>query len=217
MNQPVNCTNETILKQLNWRYATKKFNPNKKISDKDWQTLEEVLRLAPSSYGLQPFQFIVVTNQEVRKKLTPASYGQPQIESCSHLVVVTHLKTVSENYVANYVHNISATRNVDEAALEGFKQTMIGDVVKGPRAAHIGAWASRQAYIAMGAFMTAASLLNIDVCPMEGFEPAKYAEILNTADYTPVALMAAGYRADDDAYQHAKKVRMEKKNLIRVV
>ena len=212
-------TNETILNQLNWRYATKKFDANKKISASDWQTLEDVLRLAPSSYGIQPFQFVVVLNPEVRKKLTPASYNQPQIESCSHLVVVTHLKSVAENHVANYIQNISAVRGVPEASLNDYKQMMVGDLVKGPRSAHISTWASRQAYISMGAFMTAASLLNIDVCPMEGFDPAQYSTILSmeNSEYTPVALMAAGYRAQDDAYQHAKKVRKNKDDLIRVV
>ncbi|MES2615969.1 MAG: NAD(P)H-dependent oxidoreductase [Bdellovibrionota bacterium] len=212
-------TNETIVKQLSWRYAVKKFDINKKISERNWQTLEEVLRLAPSSYGLQPFQFVVVLNPEVRKKLTPASFGQTQIESCSHLVVVTHLKTMSENYIANYIERIAQVRGVTQDSLTQFKQTMVGDLVHGPRASLVSTWAARQAYIPMGAFMTAASLLNIDVCPMEGFDPAQYEEILGLKDtpYTPVALMAAGYRADDDGYQHAKKVRMEKGSLIKVV
>lgn len=215
----MNFTKETLIEQLNWRYATKKFDSNKKISPQDWEILEDTLRLAPSSYGLQPFQFIVVLNPEIRKKLTPASMGQAQIESCSHLVVVTHLKKVTEEYVRDFIERTAKTRSLPKDSLKDYENMMIGDLVKGPRSSIIPTWASRQAYISMGAMMTAAALLKIDVCPMEGFDPAQYEEILNLKNsaYTPVALLAAGYRAHDDSYQQARKVRFDKKDLIKVI
>ena len=210
---------ETFLTHMNWRYAVKKFDPTQKISDKDWQVLEESLSLSPSSYGLQPFQFLIVQNAELRKKLTPVSYGQQQIENCSHLVVLTYLKTVSENYISTFIQNVAKTRGIPESGLEAYKQVMIGDVVRGPRSAQISTWSSRQTYIAMGGFMTAAALLNVDTCPMEGIDTAQYDEILSlkNTDYATVAVIAAGYRAKDDGYQHAKKVRMDKNNLIKIL
>src|SRR5438045_2187612 len=96
--------NEVIIAHLNWRYAVKKFDPKKKVSDSDWKTLEEAMRLSASSFGLQPWKFIVVKNQEMKKKLTPASWNQPQIEGCSHLVVFTHAKKITEDYVEKYIH-----------------------------------------------------------------------------------------------------------------
>ncbi len=208
---------ETLIAQLNWRYAVKKFDSTKKIPEKDWETLEEVLRLSASSFGLQPYQFIIVQNQEIRKKLTPASWGQTQIEDCSHLVVLAYLKSLREEYVANYITKISQVRGVPEAQLNEYKQMMIN---YGRAAAEgIPHWAARQSYIAMGSFMTAAALLEVDVCPMEGIEPAKYDEILGLtdSDYSSVAALATGYRSSEDASQFAKKVRLDKNNIFKVI
>ena len=211
--------NDTILSSLNWRYACKKFDPSKKISASDWATLEESLRLSPSSYGLQPWQFLVVQNPEVRKQLKPVSWNQPQIESCSHLVIVAHLKTMSEDYVQKYVQRVAQARGLALENLNGYRDMMVGDLVKGPRSKIINFWAAHQAYIAMGTFMTTAALLKIDTCPMEGIQPEKYDEILNLKDskYTTVAVLAAGYRAAEDATQNFKKVRFEKKDIIKII
>ena len=207
-----------ILKQLHWRYATKKFDAHKKISTEHWATLEEVLQLAPSSYGLQPFQFLVVQNPEIRKKLTQASYGQAQIETCSHLVVLTALKTLSAENIKNYMKLISETRNIPLESLQGYKQMMEGSLLKNPNFS-ASTWAAKQTYLVMGSFMTVASLLNIDVCPMEGFDPVQYEDILSlkNSNHTPTLVMAVGYRAEDDAYQKMKKVRQDKSQLIRII
>jgi nitroreductase len=214
-----NSLNKNIVDKLSWRYATKKFDESKKISDSNWKTLEDVLSLAPSSYGLQPYQFIIVQNSEIRKKLTPAAYGQAQIESCSHLVIVTHLKVMNEQYIENFIKNTAKTRGTTEESLKDYQQMIIGDLVKGPRSTIISPWSARQAYIAMGAFITAASLLDIDVCPMEGFNSSQFDDILNLTNtkYTAVSILAAGYRATDDNYQFAKKVRTDKDNLIKII
>jgi nitroreductase len=211
--------NENVLSRLNWRYATKNFDPSKKISSSDWSTLEDALSLAPSSYGLQPYRFYIAQTPELRKKLAAAAYGQPQIESCSHLVVVTRLKSMNEEYVTNYIRRICKVRNVPESSLEGFKQSMLSTVIYGPRSEPTiqSAWMAKQGYIPMGFFMTTAALLNIDVCPMEGIDSQKFDEILSLGDsqYSSVAVLASGYRAEDDEYQHAKKVRFDKKELIK--
>ncbi len=211
--------NETIMKQLNWRYATQKFDPKKKISAEDWHTLEESLRLTPSSYGLQPWHFLVVQSPQIRKKLTPASWNQPQIETCSHLLIVTHLKMMTKEYVEIYIQTISKIRGVAEKDLKRFRDVLVNDVVEGTGVSDQSHWAALQAYLAMGVFMTVAALLNIDVCPMEGIIPKQYDDILGLKDsrYTTLAVLAAGYRAADDQLQHAKKVRFERNHVIQVI
>ena len=212
-------SHDTLLKQLNWRYAVKKFDPSRKIAAKDWELLEESLRLAPSSYGLQPWRFVVVQSLDLRKKLTPVSWGQQQVEGSSHFVVFTHLKALDEAYVERYIKEIATQRGIGVANLKGFHDAIVGDVVKGPRAAIAAQWTARQAYIAMGSLMTVAALLHIDACPMEGLDPVQYDQILNLAKtpYTTVAAVALGYRAADDELQHAKKVRFAKKDVIHYV
>ncbi len=211
--------NQTLIDGLHWRYATKKFDPTKKISDKDWATLQESLRLAPSSYGLQPWQFVIVQSPDLRKKLTPVSYGQPQIEGCSHLVVVTRLKTLTEDYIHKYFQQTSQERGIPMESLKGYHDMIVGTFVKGPMAAHVSEWTAKQAYISMGVFMTAAALLKVDVCPMEGIDAGKYDEILGLKDspYGAVAVLATGYRAAEDGTQAMKKVRFPAEAVIKTM
>lgn len=208
-----------LLKQLDWRYATKHFDPTRLISDADWKTLSEVLRLAPSSYGLQPWKFILVKNKEVRKELRAVSWDQPQIEECSHLLVITTLKSISASYVGNYVSRISEVRNVPRETLEQYEGMMVSDVVEGPRSKIINFWAQRQSYIAMGFLLQAAALKGIDACPMEGLDTAAYDKILGLedTDYSTVAVVALGYRAKDDVYQNLAKVRFSESDIMRTI
>ena len=211
--------NNTIIKQLNWRYAVKKFDSTRKISDRDLQTLEESLRLAPSSYGLQPWKFLIFKSPEVRKRFTSASWNQPQIEDSSHLVVVTHLKEMTEDYIDKYVHTFSKVREVPENELQPFRNLMINKVTKGPLSLNQSNWTARQAYLAVGSFLKVAALLKIDVCPMEGIIPERYDVILGLKDspYETIAVLAAGYRAADDKTQFAKKVRFDLNDVISIV
>jgi nitroreductase len=199
--------NNTIIEQLNWRYAVKKFDSTRKISAPDLQTLEESLRLAPSSYGLQPWKFLIVQSPEVRKKLTSVSWNQPQIEDASHLVVVTHLKEMTEEYIDKYIHTISNVRGIPENELQPFRDLMVNKVTKGPLSLNQSNWTARQAYLAMASFLTVAALLKIDVCPMEGIVPEQYDEILELKEspFETAAVLAVGYRAADDKTQFAKK------------
>jgi len=209
-------TGESLLQQLNWRYATKKFDASRKISTTDWAFLEEALILTPSSYGLQPWKFIVVTDPALKAKLRPASWNQSQVEDCSHLVVLTAKKDINEGDVDKFIARIAEVRGVTVESLAGYKGFMMGDLVNGPRHAIIHEWAARQTYIALGNLMTAAALLGVDACPFEGIEPAKYDQILGLEDsgYATISACPLGYRAADDKYASTPKVRFEAKDIV---
>ncbi len=208
--------NDTLLAQLNWRYATKKFDPAKKIADADWAALEQALILTPTSYGMQPYKFVVLTDPALRAELVPASWGQTQPVDCSHYVVFAARARNTEADVDRYLARMAEVRGMPAEALAGFKKVLMGDVVHGPRGQVALEWAARQAYIALGNFMTAAALTGVDTCPMEGFEPPKYDEILGlpAQGYHAVVACAAGYRAADDKYAALPKVRFAASELI---
>ena len=207
---------EGLLKQLNWRYATKKFDPIRKISPADWAVLEEALILTPSSYGLQPWKFIVVTDQALKARLRPASWNQAQVEDCSHLVVFTAKQDISEADMDRFVARIAEVRGAALKALPPTRASWWATSSAAPGHAIIQEWAARQTYIAMGNLLTSAAVLGIDACPFEGIEPAKYDEILGLKDsgYATVAACPLGYRAADDKYASAPKVRFKAKDVI---
>lgn len=208
--------NEILFKQMNWRYACKKFDSNKKIRESDWNILAESLRTSASSYGLQPWKFIVVQNPEIRKQLLPLSWGQTPVTDASHFIVLTYKEKMDEKFIGHFIDQTAKTRGMDAASLDGYKNMMIGDLVKGPRSEVINWWAQSQTYIAMGTFLTTAALMEIDALPMEGLDPAGYDKVLGLegSGYKTVAAIACGYRAEDDKYQHAKKVRFDLNEVI---
>ena len=175
---PTAISHDTLLAALNWRYATKKFDPAQKIADATWAVLEQALILTPTSYGMQPLKFLVLTDPALRAQLVPVSWGQTQPVDCSHYVVLAARAQNTEADVAHYLARMAEVRGMPVEALAGFGKVLLGDVVHGPRGQMALEWAARQSYIALGNFMTAAALLGVDTCPMEGFEPAKYDEIL---------------------------------------
>jgi nitroreductase len=205
-----------LLDALNWRYAVKKFDPTKKIAPADWTTLEEAVRLSASSYGLQPWKFIVVTDPAVREKLKPAAWNQSQITDASHLVVFTYKTDITEADVDHFVQVTAAERGMPAEKLAGYRDMMVGDLVKGPRHGTIATWASRQVYIALGTLLTSAAALGIDACPMEGFVPDQFDEILGlkSRGLASVVLTTLGYRAGDDHYAALKKVRFPASEVI---
>jgi nitroreductase len=196
-----------LLQSLRWRYATKVFDPTRRIAPDDWATLEEALVLTPSSFGLQPWKFIVVTDQALKKELRAASWNQSQVEDCSHHVVFAARKNLGEAQIQEFLERIASVRGVTLESLEGYKGFMTGSLVNGPTAARINEWAARQAYIAMGNFMTCAAMMGIDTCPMEGIVPPEYDRILGLEDHASVMACAAGYRSPDDKYAALPKVR----------
>jgi nitroreductase len=206
---------ETLINQLNWRYATKQFDPKRKISTQDWATLEEALSLTPSSGGLQPWKFIVVTDPAVRAKLLPASYGQAQINDASHLVVFASKNNLNEADVDAHVKHIAEVQGAPIEALAPLRGILVGGIVKAQDETARNAWARNQTYIALGNLLTSAALLGIDACPMEGFDRAQYDEILGlkAKGFAAAVIATLGYRLPTDKYADAPKVRFPKEQL----
>ena len=212
MTQP---SPEAVLQQLQWRYATKSFDPAKKIPDDVWQVLIQSLVLAPSSFGLQPWKFFVITDSNLRQQLVEHSWGQTQVAEASHLLVFAIKTGLNSEDVDHYIQRISEVRNAPLDSLEGFSNTMKGFLDK-KDPADIDIWATKQVYIALGQFMTCAAMVGVDACPMEGFVPAKYDEVLGLAEkgYHAVVLCPAGYRAADDKYATLAKVRFPTEEVV---
>src|SRR6266446_673216 len=215
MNNHNTINSQQLLDRLNWRYATKQFDPNRKISAQDWTALEDALLLTPSSGGLQPWKFIVVTDPAVRTKLSPASYGQPQITNASHLVVFAAKKNFNEADVDAFISRAAATRGVSIESLAPFRDMLVGGIVRAMDEQARDAWARNQAYIALGNLLTSAALLGIDACPMEGFDRAQYDKILGLRDegYGSAVIATLGYRASTDKNAEAAKVRFPKEQI----
>ncbi len=210
---------EQLLAQLNWRYATKQFDPTRKISPADWAALESALILSPSSWGLQPWRFIVITDPKMRQKLFPATWKQRQILDCSHYVFFTVNAKMTEEHIDKHITRTAEVGGGTSEALKRYRDVMVGDVVTGERGPISQEWAARQAYLALGTFMTSAALMGIDTCPMEGFEPDQYDKILDLTarGFASVVCCAAGYRAADDKHAAKKKVRFPREQVIHIV
>jgi nitroreductase len=210
------CAPDTLIKALNWRYATKAFEPTRKVSDADLNTLLQSLVLTPSSFGLQPYRFLVVTDPALRARLREASWGQGQVTDCSHLVVFLARQQMTEADVDHYIARIAQVRGDRPENLAAYRGMMVGTLVTGPRAATVPEWAARQAYIALGQFMASAALLGLDTCPMEGLDPKKYDEILGleSTPFRTVVACPVGYRAEGDKYAALAKVRFPAEELV---
>ena len=205
-----------LIEQLKWRYATKVFDPAKKIPVDVWKALEETLVLTPSSFGLQPWKFFIVTDPAIKEKLVAASMGQKQPQECSHHVVMGIKKNTGPADVEKYVRRIVEVRGGAAQALDGFKKVMLNFLARPAGQFDVDGWASLQVYIALGNFMTAAALLGVDTCPMEGIVPAGYDKILGleSTGYRTVVACAAGYRSPADKYASIPKVRFKTEDVI---
>ena len=205
-----------LLESLEWRYATKKFDNTKKIDADTWSALEKTLILTPSSYGAMPYKFIIVQTQSLKDQLKDASYGQMQVSDCSHHVVFVAKEKMDTEHLKKYVEHMAHIRGVKAEELAGYEKMMVGQLVDKMTPEQSFKWASNQAYIALGNFMTAAAVLGVDACPFEGINPVKYDEILGLTGtgWKTVCACPTGYRALDDKYADAKKVRFDAKDLI---
>jgi nitroreductase len=197
-----------------WRYATKKYDATKKVSEADLATLKEAIRLSASSFGLQLYKVLIVENPEVRAQLQPASWGQTQIVDASHLLVFANQTTVTEADVDAYINNVAATRNMPLESLTGYGDYMKGAIANMPEEVKP-IWTAKQTYIALSNLLNAAAELKIDVTPMEGFVPAQYNEILglDKLNLNAALVAAVGYRHEEDATQHYAKVRKSNDDL----
>ncbi len=213
-----NINAESILAALRWRYACKKFDPTKTIPDETWNLLEDSLILSPSSYGLQPWKFFVVSDRSIREKLLPVSWGQRQIVDASHLVVLSVKADVGAKDAEKLISHTASVRNVPATSLDGYKGMLIGSLTRSTPE-QVREWMSRQIFIALGFFLSTAAHLGVDACPMEGFQPEKYDGILGlpAKGYHSVVVVTAGYRAADDANGSLPKVRYPKAELIETI
>ncbi len=213
---PIPISPQQLTDALNWRYATKKFDPVRKISDDVWAALEQSLVLSPSSIGLQPWKFFVVTNPEVKTRLQAVSYRQAQIGDCSHLVAIAVRRGIDAEHVDRHIGRMVEVTGATVEGLAKFRAMTMKNLDKARAAGTLDAWQEHQIYIALGQFIASAALLGVDTCPMEGIEPDKYDEILGLAgtSYATAVACAAGYRLPDDKYATAKKVRFRNEDVV---
>lgn len=198
----------TFLENQNWRYATKKFDVNKKITATDLNTLKEAIQISASSYGLQPYKVLIIENPPLREQLQPASWGQSQIVEASHLFVFANITNIQDSHIDDYMNNVASTRGLAIEDLKGYSDFMKSKIMALSSEAK-STWASKQTYLALGNLLNAAAELKIDVTPMEGFEPEKYNEILglDKLGLNASVIATLGYRHEEDATQHYPKVR----------
>jgi nitroreductase / dihydropteridine reductase len=204
-----------LIDALNWRYAAKRMT-GEKVSKEKIDNILEATRLSASSMGLQPYTILVIENEEVKKKLQPAAFNQPQITESSHLLVFAAWENVKEEQVDEYINSIAKVRNVPLESLAAFRASLM-NIVNGRTQEQKYEWAARQAYIAFGTAITAAAVEEVDATPMEGFQPAAVDEILGLKEkgLRSVTILALGYRdTEKDFLANAQKVRRDRDKLI---
>lgn len=206
---------EKLLSALNFRYAVKKFDAEKKLSSLQIETLLESARLTATSYGLQLMKIVVVENVELRKQLVNCSFDQQQVKDASHLLILCRERDLELKHFENYVNQVAETRSQDPESLEGFKNMMVNSILtKSEEEQEI--WLEKQVYINLGNLLTACAILGIDSCPMEGFIPEEYDRILGLEEKNLASVLALpiGYRAADDKNAKLKKVRRLKDDFL---
>ncbi len=204
---------------LNWRYATKKFDPTKKLTAEQLDMLCESLRLAPSSSGLQPWKFFCITDEQTRKELFPISDEQNQVIEASVLFVIASRINFDETDIDRYIARVAEVRDVTIESLAKFRQSRIDDIVVGKSVEERDSWSARQSYIALGFLLSCAAQNGIDVCPMEGFDAQKVTEYLGAdkEGYVARAYCAVGFRDESDSLIQKKKVRFSTEQVIKKI
>ncbi|MGC1631300.1 MAG: NAD(P)H-dependent oxidoreductase [Gelidibacter sp.] len=198
----------SIIESLKWRYATKKFDPNKHLSDKKLHILKEAFNLTATSFGLQTISLVIIENKTLRNQLLEAAYNQRQIVDASHLLVFCINDTIKEEHVDDLYDNIIHLRQTPETILEPYRNDL-KLMMQNMSQEEQQEWSIKQVYIAIGNLMTVCAVERIDSCPMEGFDRAQFDAILNLKDkgLKSVLLLPVGYRAEDDMFSGFKKVR----------
>ena len=212
-------TPDQIVEKLHWRYATKKFNPNQKIPPEAWQALEQSLVLAPSSFGQQPWKFLVICNSDLRQQLQEQAWNQSQVVDASHLVVLAIKQNINNGDVDRYINCVAEVRQTPKEELAGLENAIKGFLQDPPFPLEPDAWSTRQVYLALGFLIYSAALLGIDACPMEGFRPDRFDEILGLAKqgYAAKVICALGYRSNEDKLADMAKVRYETEEVVQYI
>lgn len=211
-------TADQVLAALRWRYATKQFDASRKIPADVWDALEESLVLTPSSFGLQPWKFLVVRDPAIRARLQPESWNQPQVTEASHFVVLTARTDLDKHDIETWISRMAEAQGKSMEDLAPLKGMIAGFAETMSREARH-AWNTRQVYIALGQLMTAAAVLGIDTCPMEGISAAAYDRILGleSSGYATAVACALGYRSADDKYAATPKARFERDVVVSMI
>ncbi len=196
------------VKSLEWRYAVKKFDPEKVVSKKKILKLKQAFNLTATSYGLQPIKMAILHNKALQNQLIPFTYNQKQVAQASHLLIICIEKNISQAFIVDYFQRVKNVRGTEDSILNPFKEALINDFSK-KKTEEIEEWATKQAYLALGNLMTVCALEKIDACPMEGFVPSGYDTLLGLEKegLQSVLVMPIGYRAKDDIFSAFKKVR----------
>jgi nitroreductase/dihydropteridine reductase len=204
-----------IIKDLEWRYAVKKFDSTKEIEAPKLERIEKAFNLTATSYGLQPIKMVVLKNKSLQEQLVEFSYGQQQVAQASHLLILCIEKKIDANYISGYFNKVKKIRGTSDAVLEPFKSALVNEFAN-MDTRQIQQWATNQAYLAMGNLLTICAVEQIDACPMEGFLPESYDKLLKlgTKGLTSVLVLPIGYRAEDDIFSGFKKVRRDMENSI---
>ena len=198
----------SIIEKLNWRYATKKFDTTKQLSDSQLEILKEAFNLTALSYGLQTLKMVVVGDKSIRENLVALAFGQRQVVDASHLLVLCIQNEIDTDDVVEHFDTVKAIRNTPDELLDPFKEQLKSTIETMPDSKKSD-WATKQAYIALGNLMTVCAIEEIDSCPMEGFLPEELDKVLNLDKYElkSVLLLPVGFRAEDDMFASLKKVR----------
>lgn len=196
------------IKQLQWRYATKKFDPTKKLSAEKLDILKESFNLTATSFGLQPLKLVVLSNSEIREKLVRFTYNQSQIRDASHVLIFCIEKEIDREFILDHFKRVEGTRNTPRKILEPFEKELIRSFTE-KSSSQIRDWMINQLYLTLGALLTVCAVEKIDSCPMEGFEPEKYDELLglDKKGLQSVIVLPVGYRDESDFFINLKKVR----------
>lgn len=203
-----------LIENLKWRYATKRFDPSKKVSNEDLSKIKEAIRLSASSYGLQPYKVVLVQDQDLKEQLRKVSWGQAQLTESSHVVIFAVHKSVTAELIDGFVALKSKEQSIPLDKLSGYGDFMKSKLL-GLSEDKATNWTARQSYIALGNLLAACAELHIDACPMEGFEAAQVDEILGLGERgLTISVMATiGYRSEEDLTQNAPKFRAPNEEL----
>jgi nitroreductase / dihydropteridine reductase len=207
-----------IIEGLKWRYATKRFDINKKLTEEQLDYLKEAVNFIPSSYGLQPYKVLIIENPEIRKKLSEAAYGQPAITEASQLFLFVNFTEYGPDKVDSFMKLTAQTNNYPIEKTNDYRD-MINGAISNLNKEQLSNWTAKQAYIGLGALISAAAEQQIDICPMEGFDKSKFDEILGLKEkgLTSSCIGAVGYRSSEDKNQFLKKVRKPINELFEVI
>lgn len=207
-----------IIKNLEWRYAVKKFNPERALPQEKIERLKQAFNLTATSYGLQPITLLVLQNKALQFELVAHSFEQSQVAQASHVLVICTQNAIDKEYISNYFEQVKKVRGTSDAILNPFKDALVDDFSK-KDIREIRQWSKNQAYLALGNLLTICAMEKIDSCPMEGFEAAGYDRILGLGEkgLTAVLVLPVGYRAQDDMFSEFKKVRKDLKDSVIII